>query len=42
VRGRILLVLIVAAATITACTRKHSLYIQPGKAESPAERGASR
>jgi hypothetical protein len=36
-RGRILLVLIFAAAAMTACTRKTSLYIDPGRADSPAE-----
>jgi hypothetical protein len=37
-RGRILLVLLIAAAAMGACTRKSSLYIDPGKADSPAER----
>jgi hypothetical protein len=36
-RGRILLVLVFAAAAMGACTRKTSLYIDPGKADSPAE-----
>jgi hypothetical protein len=40
-RGRILLMMIIAA-TVVACTRKQSLYIEPGKADSPTERTARR
>ena len=40
-RGRILLIVIMAA-TVVACTRKQSLYIEPGKSDSPAERAARR
>lgn len=39
--GRILLIMIMAATAI-ACTRKQSLYIDPGKADSPVERAAQR
>lgn len=38
-RGRILLIVILAA-TAVACTRKQSLYIDPGKSDTPAERTA--
>jgi hypothetical protein len=41
-RGRIVLVMILTAAAIVACTRKHSLYIEPGKADPPADQPARR
>ena len=40
-RGRILLIMVIAA-TVVACTRKQSLYIEPGKADSPAEQTVRR
>jgi hypothetical protein len=40
-RGRILLIMIIAV-TAAACTRKQSLYIDPGKADSPAGRAVQR
>jgi hypothetical protein len=41
-RGRILLIMIIAAAASVACTRKQSLYIDPGQADSPAEQTTRR
>jgi hypothetical protein len=37
--GRLVLMVIVGA-TVVACTRRQSLFIDPGKAEPPAERKA--
>lgn len=33
-RGRILLAAILCLATVTACSRKESIYIEPGKQEN--------
>jgi hypothetical protein len=35
-RGRILWAVLVAAAVVAACSKKDSLYIEPGKAGPPA------
>lgn len=37
--GGILLAMVVGA-TVVACTRKQSLFIDPGRADSPVERKA--
>ena len=36
-RGRILLVAVLGAVAMVACSKKDSLYIEPGKAETPAK-----
>ena len=41
-RGRILLVIMAAALAIAGCTRKQSLYIEPGKSDAPADQAARR
>jgi|GEM_PF-2652784 len=33
-RGRTILLLVLAAATLVACSRRSSIYIEPGKAET--------
>ena len=35
-RGRILWAVLITAAVLAACTKKDSLYIDPGKAGPPA------
>jgi hypothetical protein len=41
-RVRIICIMIVTTAVVVACTRKQSLYIDPGSAAPPAERTAHR
>ena len=36
-RGRILWAVLITAAVLSACSRKDSLYIEPGKAGPPSE-----
>lgn len=36
-RGRILLVAVLGAVAMVACSKRDSLYIEPGKAEAPAK-----
>jgi len=33
-RGRAILLLVLAAAAVVACSRRSSIYIEPGKAET--------
>jgi hypothetical protein len=41
-RVRIICIMIVTTAVVVACTRKQSLYIDPGSAAPAAERTAHR
>ena len=36
-RGRILLAAVLGAVAMVACSKKDSLYIEPGKVEAPAK-----
>jgi hypothetical protein len=36
-RGRILLIAVLGAVAMVACSKRDSLYIEPGKAEAPAK-----